>query len=84
MQVSATNGGTMELVNSGVVWVHFAVMSNELNTPKYSLPADKRRADRQATLLEQLNTRIKYLSRTTIAPAISSEWMPFRRTDRCF
>jgi prepilin-type processing-associated H-X9-DG protein len=34
MSVSVTNGGTMELVESGVVWRHFEVMSNELNTPK--------------------------------------------------
>jgi prepilin-type processing-associated H-X9-DG protein len=33
MQVLVTNGGTMELVDSGAVWVHFRVMSNELNTP---------------------------------------------------
>ena len=34
MQVSVTNGGTMELVASGNVYVHFLVLSNELNTPK--------------------------------------------------
>src|ERR1017187_5607364 len=34
MSVSVTNGGMMELVVSGVVWRHFQVMSNELNTPK--------------------------------------------------
>jgi prepilin-type N-terminal cleavage/methylation domain-containing protein/prepilin-type processing-associated H-X9-DG protein len=34
MQVSVTNGGTMELVDSGVVYRHFQVMSNELSTPK--------------------------------------------------
>jgi len=33
-QVSVTNGGTMELVESGVVYTHFQVMSNELSTPK--------------------------------------------------
>jgi prepilin-type N-terminal cleavage/methylation domain-containing protein/prepilin-type processing-associated H-X9-DG protein len=33
-QVSITNGGTMELVGSGIVWPHFSVMSNELSTPK--------------------------------------------------
>lgn len=33
-QVSITNGGTMELVVSGVVYSHFQVMSNELSTPK--------------------------------------------------
>jgi len=34
MQVSVTNGGTMELVGSGVAFPHFQVMSNELSTPK--------------------------------------------------
>jgi prepilin-type processing-associated H-X9-DG protein len=34
MQVSTNLGGTLELVNSGAVWPHFAVMSNELSTPK--------------------------------------------------
>jgi len=34
MSVSATNGGTMELAGNGVLWPTFAVMSNELNTPK--------------------------------------------------
>jgi prepilin-type processing-associated H-X9-DG protein len=33
-QVSITNGGTMEFVDSGAVWPHFSVMSNELSTPK--------------------------------------------------
>ena len=48
MQVSATNGGTMELIGTGRVYVHFLVMSNELNTPKVVFcPAEsnpKRRA----------------------------------------
>src|SRR5882672_4543901 len=34
MAVALTNGGTMELVDSGVVYRHFQVMSNELSTPK--------------------------------------------------
>lgn len=34
MAVSITNGGTMELVGSRVVFTHFQVMSNELSTPK--------------------------------------------------
>ena len=34
MQVSLTNGGTLELVRRGAVWPHFLVMSNELDTPK--------------------------------------------------
>jgi prepilin-type processing-associated H-X9-DG protein len=34
MQVSVTNGGSMELIASGAVFPHFEVMSNELSTPK--------------------------------------------------
>jgi hypothetical protein len=34
MQVSVTNGGTMELVSTGSVFSVFQVMSNELGTPK--------------------------------------------------
>ena len=33
MQVSVTNGGTMELVMNGNVFPHFLAMSNELSTP---------------------------------------------------
>jgi competence protein ComGC len=33
MQVSVTNGGTMELIGSGAAYAHFRVLSNELNTP---------------------------------------------------
>ena len=32
--VSVANGGTMELIESGSVYPHFQVMSNELSTPK--------------------------------------------------
>ena len=34
MQVSVTNGGTMELTASGLVFPHFQVVSNELGTPR--------------------------------------------------
>jgi prepilin-type processing-associated H-X9-DG protein len=44
MQVSVTNGGTMELVASGKVYPHFQVMSNELSTPKLlRCPEDTKR-----------------------------------------
>lgn len=43
-QVSVTNGGTMELVATGVAYVHFLVMSNELSTPRLLIcPADTNR-----------------------------------------
>ena len=43
-QVSANIGGTMELVASGLVFPHFAAMSNELGTPKIIVcPEDTKR-----------------------------------------
>jgi len=54
MQVSITNGGTMEWVERGVASVHFQVMSNELSTPKVLLcPADAGR--RNADLFQTFN-----------------------------
>ena len=45
MQVSVTNGGTMELTASGMVSPHFQVMSNELSTPKILVcPNDENRS----------------------------------------
>jgi competence protein ComGC len=44
MQVSITNGGTMELAFRGNAWMNFLVMSNELETPKILYcPADQGR-----------------------------------------
>lgn len=44
MQVSMTNGGTMEFASGRSVFPHFLVMSNELNTPKILVcPADTAR-----------------------------------------
>src|SRR5262245_32184805 len=50
MQVSVTNGGTMELIGSPMVFASFAVMSNELSTPKVLFcPADRDRGRTVAT-----------------------------------
>jgi prepilin-type processing-associated H-X9-DG protein len=70
MQVSVTNGGTLELVASGAVYPHFRVMSNELSTPKVLLcPEDKRRTDvasllsgdRNITNRARVGSRLVYL-----------------------
>lgn len=60
MQVVATNGGTMELVAGGFVFPHFAVLSNELNTPRVLVcPADKTRT--WATNFDKLgNANVSY------------------------
>jgi type II secretory pathway pseudopilin PulG len=43
MELSVTNGGTMELTNSSLVFRTFLAMSNELSTPKILVcPADDR------------------------------------------
>jgi prepilin-type N-terminal cleavage/methylation domain-containing protein/prepilin-type processing-associated H-X9-DG protein len=50
MQVSVTNGGTMELIGSPLVYASFAVMSNELSTPKVLFcPAERERGRTVAT-----------------------------------
>jgi prepilin-type N-terminal cleavage/methylation domain-containing protein/prepilin-type processing-associated H-X9-DG protein len=42
MQVSVTNGGTLELIGSPLVFASFSVMSNELSTPKILFcPSDR-------------------------------------------
>ena len=54
MQVSVSKGGTMELVNSGMVSVHFLVMSNELSTPKVLFcPQETDPAKKYATSFSQ-------------------------------
>jgi len=45
MQVSTNLGGTMEFIASGSVYPHFAVLSNELYTPKILIcPNDSKRS----------------------------------------
>ena len=46
MQVSVTNGGTMELTGSPMVFASFSVMSNELSTPKVLFCPSERDARR--------------------------------------
>lgn len=42
MNVSKTNGGTMEFTSGPDLWRHFQVMSNELSTPKFLIcPSDE-------------------------------------------
>lgn len=57
MQVSATNGGTMELANTGVVFVNFLVMSNELSTPKILFcPEETDPAKKSATRFDRTSS----------------------------
>ncbi len=42
MHVSVTNGGTLELISENDAFVHFAVVSNELATPKLIVCPDEK------------------------------------------
>jgi competence protein ComGC len=69
MSVSVTNGGTMELVESGVVWRHFDAMSNELNTPKILFcPNDTDPRRKMATVFGAARSS---------APGVTPEIIPF-------
>lgn len=82
MQVSVTNGGTMELSERGDVFPHFLVMSNELNTPKVLFcPAD---AQRQAavTFSDGLaNANISYFVGLDAQESLPQMWLA---GDDCF
>ena len=61
MQVSVTNGGTLELMDSGKTFMHFAVISNELSTPKVLVcPADRTRKPAANFSADLDNTKISY------------------------
>jgi len=61
MQVPMRNGGTMELVESGNVYPHFAVMSNQLVTPKLLIcPEDKLRKSASSFAPGMSNSNISY------------------------
>ena len=61
VSVSMTNGGTLEVVESGMAFRHFQVMSNELNTPKILIcPADKKRKVATNFLSGFNNTTLSY------------------------
>ncbi len=45
-QVSVTNGGTLELIGRTDAFMHFAVMSNELSTPKILICPDEKSGQR--------------------------------------
>ena len=74
MQVSTTNGGTMELMADGKnVWRNFLVMSNELSTPKILFcPAG---AGRIWRLIFPTTSKIKSVT--------SSAWMLTQKIRKC-
>ena len=73
MQVSITNGGTMELVSSGFVFPHFLVMSNELSTPNILLcPNDKKRTYTTSFTGNLADANLSYFINVDSAPGDGS------------
>ena len=61
MEVSVTNGGTMELMNTSDAWKVFQVMSNELSTPKVIYcPEDTLRGNAATNFGDDLKNKISY------------------------
>ena len=61
MQVSVTNGGTMELANGRNAWINLFVMSNELSTPKLLYcPADNNHVRATNFTTDFNNSKISY------------------------
>jgi competence protein ComGC len=68
MRVSVTNGGTMELIASGVVYPHFQVMSNELSTPRILLcPNDVKRVCATNFAVDLTDRNVSYFVNTDAA-----------------
>lgn len=60
-EVSATNGGTMELNNGRNSWINFSVMSNELSTTKNLIcPDDKERPSPATNFSSDLPGHVSY------------------------
>jgi prepilin-type N-terminal cleavage/methylation domain-containing protein/prepilin-type processing-associated H-X9-DG protein len=73
MQVSVTNGGTMELAASGLVFPHFLVASNELATPRLLVcPNDERRSSVVSFIAGLSDTNISYFVNIDATPEEAS------------
>lgn len=61
MQISVTNGGTMESASIGITFPTFQVMSNELSTPKrLACPADANRISATNFTTDFNNSKVSY------------------------
>ncbi len=61
MEISITNGGTMELINTSDAWKTFQVMSNELSTPKILIcPQDMAHTTYATNFGDDLKNKISY------------------------
>src|SRR5947207_1978216 len=76
MSVSTNDGGTMELCSGTNVAVHFAVMSNELSTPKLLVcPEDKERTWATNFHSNLNNSKLSYFVGLNSEPANLSLWL---------
>ena len=61
MEISVTNGGAMELMNTPDAWKLYQVISNELGTPKVIIcPEDSLRTSAATNFGEDLKNKISY------------------------
>lgn len=61
MELSVTNGGTLELMGTSDAWRTYQVMSNELSTAKILFcPADEQRDTAATNFSEDLRGKISY------------------------
>ena len=61
MAMSATNGGTLELMSSPDAWKTYLVMSNELSTPKILFcPQDVERSRAATNFSDDLKSHVSY------------------------
>jgi type II secretory pathway pseudopilin PulG len=61
MEISQTNGGTMEFTTGPNEWRHFQVMSNELSTPRVLIcPADVRSEVHASNFMDFNNSNLSF------------------------
>lgn len=78
MQVSVTNGGTMELMNKGKTFTTYLVMSNELSTPRVLFcPMEKDRSRKVASTFADLtpssSKEIRFASDTNLTYFVGAD-----------
>lgn len=75
-QVSTNDGGTRELIESGLAYPHFQVMSNELSTPKVLFCPDDSQKTRATYFDSALNdSNISYFVAPEADEAVPEMWL---------
>jgi prepilin-type processing-associated H-X9-DG protein len=76
MQISATNGGTLEFTTEVVVFPHLQVMSNELSTPKILIcPEDTKRSFARNFMGDLRDGKISYFVGINSSESSPSSWL---------